>query len=837
MAEYAPPFQLIEDTLSNVPLEEMPDGSFLIGTPEPDTIEELDLREWDANLAETLELEDQNRLASSILDDYSDDVNAREDWLRVYTHGLETLKPDERQIDPQGGARESRRLTNVVHPMIAEAATQFQAKAITELFPPRGPVGTTILGEPTEETQKQAERVSTYMNYQLTEEMPEYFPDLDQMLFHLPLVGQTYKKSWFDINLRRITSRFVQAEDFVIDAGATDLESASRYTHVLRVPRHEYNQYVANGFYLPVPTRDESTGETTVQEIDGIDAVYADNAAPVELLEVHAFSAVLSRKDEPEKPVVITIHKESEKVVAIRRNWDEGDTKFKKNVWFVSYKFLPGLGPYGYGLYHIIGGLGKAATGALRALLDAAAFANMQGGFKLRGRVKGGDMEIAPGEFTDIDAAVDDVKKAIMPLPFKEPSQTMMALLQFVVQTGKQFANTVETNLADANQNTPVGTTMALLEENSRVFSAVHKRLHSSQRKEFKLIAKLNGIYLPDRYPYRTKTQEVILRADFDERIDIIPVSDPNTFSSTQRIAQAQAMMQMATQFPQFHDQYKTLKRMYEAIRMPNYDEILKDPDSGDRRDAVTENSFMMMGRPVRAYEDQDHMAHMTVLDDWFKRIPPEQQQQFFMPYVSHRAEHQAYYYRTMLQAQMAASMPPLGRKDDDVPPTPVELDTEISQAAATIINQNPQPMIGPPPPPVGEQQNQPDPMQQAQMMIQIEAMYTQAKAQADIEAKTRKAQLDMQIKMAQTQMDMEIERIRVQARIEENKLRNENQQELDEKELDAEIQQLILKTEADIQLARERADALIDVEREKAASQIAINEAKAEIQDDAIRS
>ena len=357
----------------------------------------------------------------------------------------------------------------------------------------------------------------------------------------------------------------------------------------------------------------------------------------------------------------------------------------------------------------------------------------------------------------------------------------------------------------------------------------MHKRLHNSQRKEFKLIAKLNGIYLPDQYPYRTKSMDVVLRADFDDRLDIVPVSDPNTFSSTQRIAQAQAMMQMATQFPQYHDQYAALRRMYEAIRMPNYDEILKDPEGGTRRDAVTENAMLMLGRPIKAYEDQDHMAHITVLDDWFKRIPPEQQQQFFMPYVAHRAEHSAYYYRTMIQSQMAAPLPPMGREGDDLPPLPIDLDTEISQAAATIINENPQPMIGPPPPPAGEQQNQPDPIQQAQMAIQIEAMATQAKAQADIEAKMQKAQMDMQIKMAQSQMDMEIERIRAQSRIEETKLRNENQQELDEKELEAQIEQLILKTESDIQIAKEKAEASIEVEREKAASQIAINQTKAE--------
>jgi|TARA_R110000824_G_scaffold82488_3_gene206765 hypothetical protein len=830
MAESTAPFQLIEDTLNNVPIEEQPDGSFLIGTPEVETTEDLELREWDSNLITTIEPEELGRLASTMLSDYDDDVNAREEWLRVYTNGLETLKPDERQHSKQSGARDNRNLTNVVHPMIAEAATQFQAKAINELFPAKGPVGATVIGEATEETQRQADRVSTYMNYQLTDEMPEYFPDLDQMLFHLPLVGQTYKKCWFDINLRRVTSRFVQAEDFVIDSGATDLESASRYSHVLRIPKHEYSQYVANGFYEPVEFDDGGPEESTVNDVDGIEPIYSNNAAPVELIEVHAFSDILNEnEDEPDKPVVVTIHMSSEKIVALRRNWDEEDTRFRKNTWFVSYKFLPGLGPYGYGLYHVIGGLGKAATGALRSLLDAAAYSNMTGGFKLRGRVKGGDMEIAPGEFTDIDAAVDDVKKAIMPLPFKEPSQTMMQLLQFVVTTGKQFANTIESNLSDANQNTPVGTTMAMLEENSRVFSAVHKRLHNSQRKEFKLIAKLNGIYLPDRYPYRTKTQDVILRNDFDDRIDVIPVSDPNTFSSTQRIAQAQAMMQMATQFPQYHDQYAALRRMYEAIRMPNYDEILKNPDSGIRRDAVTENSMIMLGRPVKAFEDQDHMAHITVLDDFYRRLPPEQQQQFFMPYVAHRAEHTAFFYRVMIQSQMAAPMPPLGREGDDIPPLPLEIDNQISQAAATIVNENPQPMIGPPPPPAGEQQNIPDPMQQAQMAMQIEAQATQAKAQADIEAKMQKAQIDMQIKMAQSQMDMEIERIRAQARIEENRIRNQNQQEINEKELEAQIEQLILKTESDIQIAKEKAEASMEVEKERAASQIAISQVKAE--------
>lgn len=800
-------------------VEQMPDGSILVDNIEEVGDEILEpgptLREFDENLVSSFSKDDLEALGEKIIEDYDDDVSARTDWLDIYTKGLETLRPEEKQISEDRPAnRSSRKLATVIHPVIAEAATQFQARAIGELFPPQGPVGATIVGDTTETLTKQANRVRNYMNYQLTEEMVEYFPDMDQMLFHLPLVGQTYKKSWFDINLGRVTSRFVQAENFVIEPNAADLETATRYSHFLRIPPHEFQEYVTNNFYENLPEGTTSDGTlTTPQEIDGISQPASkENDLPAELVETHCYLDLESTSLEPDKPFVVTVHYSTHQVVAVRRNWDEEDTdKYKKLVWFTSYKFLPGLGVYGFGLYHIIGGLGKAATGALRALLDSAAFATLQGGFKLRGRVQGGEVEVAPGEFPDIDAAVDDVRKAIMSLPFKEPSPTMMTLLTYVVDTAKRFATTVETSISDANQNTPVGTTMALLEENSRVFSAVHKRLHNSQRHEFKVIAKLNGIYLPDRYPYKVKEEDqVILKDDFDSKIDVIPVSDPATFSSTQRIAQAQASLQLAQSYPQYHNVPKVLKRMYEAMRTPNYDEMLLDPADVPRQDAVAENVAIMTGKPVRALEDQDHMAHMTVLDDWFKRLPDQIKQGVANPYMSHRAEHMALHYRSMIQAQMQAPMPPLANPSEEQPVLPPQLDAQISQAAAVLVTKNPQQPIGPEPPEMPGQSADQDPMKAAQMLAEAEAMSIKVKAQADAEAKQMKAQQDIQIKWANYEMEVKIDNIRETTKAKVELMRERRRTENDQEKLNAEIDQTWAKAEADIQIAKEKAEAQI---------------------------
>ena len=842
----------VTELFEDVPIEETDDGMFLIGEL-VEEVEEVGLRAFDDNLAPTLEDYEINRIGAQIKEEFDDDNSSRSEWLSTYEEGLSAITGEDITDDVTN--RSDRNLTEVTHPLIAEASTQFQARAIGELFPASGPVGTQVVGETTEELQDQANRVSSYMNYQLTEQMEEYFPDLDQMLFHLPQVGHTFKKSWFDPTLNRITSRFVRAEDFVVEAGAIDLFTAARYSQIIRMSRHEYDRYVNQGYYLPLSGDGDPGVGSLDQEIEGTTpSVLSDNSY-VELLECHCYLAI---EEEEEWPYVVTLDGNSDKVVSIRRNWDEESTDYRKQVWFTSYKFLPGTGFYGFGLYHIIGGLNKAATGALRSLLDAAAFSNMQGGFKLRGRVRGGEIDITPGEFADLDAAVDDINKAIMPLPFKEPSQTMMQLLQFVVETGKRFANSADVNISDANQNTPVGTTVALLEENSRVFSAIHKRLHHSQRQEFKIIARLNSIYMPSRYPFMVKGGEgFVLRDDFDDRIDVIPVSDPSTFSSTQRIAQAQAMLQMAQAAPQFHNLHAALKRMYEAIRVPNYEEVLIDPSSVQRLDAVTENVHIMNNRPIKAFEDQDHMSHLQVLDDWFNRLPKEAQQLYMQPYASHRAEHMAFFYRTMIQAQMGAPMPPLPNYHDQSSKArrmDAKTDTEITQAAAIIVNTQQQPPIGPPVQGAGgAQQAAQDPMAAAKMLAEAEAMSIQAKAQADIQAKQAKAQSDLQIaqvkaqfemqqKQMEAQLDMQIESIKVQARADEARLKEALAAETDREKAQAEIQVMREKAQAEIQIAQEKAQAQLQaknlelqtklaMEMQKAEQQAQLEEAKASAQ------
>ncbi len=814
MAEYKAPFQIEDELDFEGTIEAQDDGSYLVGDVDPFAPIEPSLREFDDNLVSSLSEKDATTLGSEMVSDYKKDVAARADWLRVYKSGLESLMPEELATSSVPAGASSRHMSKVIHPMIAEAATEFQARAIGELFPPDGPVGTKIVGDATEEIQDQSDRVRNFMNYQLTEEMEEYFPDLDQMLFHLPLVGQTWKKCWFDVNLGRVATQFVEAENFVIEANAKSLRSATRYSEDMYLFRHDFDRYVANGFYDNLD--DGVTGDnyptSTTQNIDGVDATQEDNdESPSDLLhfiETHRYLDLESEEGEPGRPYVVTTHEPTQQIVSIRRNWDEDDTKYRKNTWYVGYRFLPGLGAYGFGLYHVIGGLGKAATGALRALLDAAAFANLQGGFKLKGHVPGGEMEMNPGEFMDISAPVDDIKKAIMPFPFKEPSQAMMLLLQYIVEAGKRFASTTEMNVSDANQNTPVGTTMALLEEGSRVFSAIHKRLHRAQGEEFKLIAKLNGIYLPESYPYRTGSEDFVLREDFDTRVDVIPVSDPATFSSTQRIAQAQATLELSEKYPEFHNKFNAIENMYKALRVPNHDHFLINPENAVRQDAVAENVAMMHQRPVRVFEDQDHMAHITVLDGWFAQVPPDMQQLYMPRFMSHRSEHMSYYYRAQVQAQLHAPLPPIMLDQDDQQPIPPQLDAQISQAAAQMIMQNPQQPIGPnPPKPGGPEGEQQDPMAIARMLAETEAMALQVKTKAGIESDQMKAQSRLQMDWAKHEMDMKIDQIKAQAKADEDRIRAMSDAQSDAKETDQKIRMMWETAHAQIAIAHQKAN------------------------------
>jgi hypothetical protein len=749
-------------------IEQLENDEVLIGDPDLDLVPEIDT-EFDSNLAEELPDTQLSSLAARLVSYYESDRSARSQWEQRYKDGLKTL-------DPEGGMQEgddnraTRGLSVVVHPLIAEAATQFNARAIAELYPAGGPVKTTIIGQPDEETEDQARRVREFMNYQITQEMPEYFPDLDQMLFHLPLVGQTFKKVWWDVNLDRQCSQFVKAEDFIVAPESKDLQTSPRYTQLIRMPKNEYDRYVDAGWYLPVKfTGDggDPSGDT-IGEIEGVDT-RGDDAEDdiVTLLEMHVYEDI---EDDDVLPYVVTIDYDTDKVVSVRRNWRQEDEKKLRRDWFVSYKFLPGLGFYGFGLYHIIGGLGKAATGALRALLDSAAFSNMQGGFKLKGRVSGGEIDVSPGEFVDLEATVDDVKKAIMPLPFKEPSAVLFQLLGYVVDIGQRFASTADLNVGDVNPNAPVGSTIALIEQGSKSFSAIHKRLHNSQGQEFKLLAQLNAENLPESFDFAIAgSSNKVYAADFDERIDVVPVSDPNIFSTAQRIAQAQAILEMARSAPELHDMYEAYKRMYEAIRIQNIDEILKEPAEAPRIDPIDENMSVLYGKPIRAFPEQDHESHIAVhiqflSDPSLGGNPGAATLQPIL--IAHVAEHIALLYRTRMQASIGVPLPDLpdvrdgNFKFEDIDPN---LDMLISQRAAQVVQQSPQmeAIRALQPQQQGQQQG---PLEYAQQLAQLEAEALRARTTADIEGKQQKAQSDIQISQDKAQSAMGINEAKTNA-------------------------------------------------------------------------
>mgnify|MGYP003671655470 FL=1 len=808
--------------LDDLQVENIENDEVLIGDPSLDFEFDED-NEFGANLAELLPPRELSRKAADLVSNYTSDREARSEWEERYKNGLETLEPDG-GLDESEDERATRGLSTVVHPMIAEAATQFNARAIAELYPSGGPVKTVIVGDPDEELEEQARRVRDFMNYQITQEMPEYFPDLDQMLFHLPLVGQTFKKVWWDSNMDRQCSQFVRAEDFVVAPESKDLQTSPRYTHVIRMPKNDYNRYVQSGFYLPTEFDGESIDPSgdVVGEIEGVDQ-YGDSAEDevMTLLEMHVYEIFDDIDDVEESdtavavPYVVTIDYDNQSIVSIRRNWREQDERKLRRDWFVSYKFLPGLGFYGFGLYHLIGGLGKAATGSLRALLDSAAFANMQGGFKLRGRVSGGEVQVNPGEFVDLDATVDDVNKAIMPLPFKEPSQSLFNLLGFIVQSGQRFASTADLNVGDVNPNSPVGTTVALIEQGSKSFSAIHKRLHYAQGQEFKLLADLNAENLPESFTFALSgSSEEVFAADFNERIDVIPVSDPNIFSTAQRIAQAQAILEMAKAAPQLHDMYEAFKRMYEAIRIPNIDEILKKPEEAVQMDPIDENMSVMYGKPIRAFVEQDHDSHIAVhmqfMQDPTLAGNPAAQQTMGPVLLAHIAEHIALLYRIRMEESVGVQLPVLPdfRKPDfkfeDINP---EMDRLISQRAAQVVQEAPQMQPIPAIQQAMQQQQgqQGNPLQYAQQLAQLETEALKARTQSQIEADQAKAQSSIQIKQAEAQQDMQIEQMKAQ------------------QDLQAKIQKL----EADLQLEREKNASKIQLEREKIQAEIQMEAVK----------
>jgi len=824
MAEYVAPFQVVE----NMPMEsveDMGDGTFAIGDPALDVPSRS--QEFYSNLVPELDAEYLKWLGREVRRGFDEDEASRTDWKETYEDGLLTVAPEEAG-DKESDRRSDRALSKVQHPVILEAAVSFGAKAMPELFPHTGPVGCKVLGPHNQQVEGQATRIRNHMNYQLTEEMEEYEEELDRLLFHLPLTGMVFKKLWYDNTLGRNVCRMVEAEDFVVSAYTVDLETSPRYTHILPMSQNAFLKNVVTGYYEDIdihPTPNEEDNEELVNRIQGISrSQHADDFQYL-LLEQHVNLdlAGFEQEDGIAMPYIITIDAETEQVVRICRNWRQDDPYQTKRVWFVPYRFLPGLGFYGYGLYHAIGGLGAAATGSLRALLDSAAYSNMQGGFKLKGRMAAGEMEIDPGEYVDIDAPVDDVHKAIMPLPYKEPSGTLFQLLGFCVEAAQRFANTTEMTIADANANTPVGTTVALLEEGSRVFTSIHKRLHRSLKKELKLLAELNYENLPDHYPFQVEGEnQFVLRADYDGRIDVIPTSNPESFSSTQRLSQAQAMLTLAEQAPDLHDRRKAYERMYEAMKVSDYEELLPAPVQAVRLDAVAENAALMMGHPITAFIDQDHMSHITILDSWYMGIPPQAQQMLQKQYMDHRAQHMAMYYTVMMSNAIGAQTQFANFQQVDP-----QQDQMISQKAAQIVNQAGPLPVGPPlPDPQGQQQGgEMQAIAQAEIAkAQAQAQATQIKTQADLQGKMQKAQIDAQIRSAEGEqrielreaeaaVDAQIEVQKMKADLEETRIKMLADLASAQQKLEADIQSKLIEAQSRANIAEREADARADRE------------------------
>ena len=573
-----------------------------------------------ANLAELLPDDILADMGSELFDNYTQYKTSRKDWEDGYTKGLDLLGfKYEIRTQPFQGA------SGATHPVLAEAVTQFQAQAYKELLPANGPVRTQVIGKTDRARQEQSQRVKDFMNYQIMDKMKEYEPEFDQMLFYLPLSGSAFKKVYYDELLGRAVSKFIPADDLIVPYTATSLDDAEAVMHTIKISENDLRKKQVAGFYRDVEINPSYMQETEVEkkerELQGVKKTRDEDV--YQLIECHINLDLEGFEDRDEfgeptgikLPYVVTIEAGSREVLSIRRNYKIGDPTKQKTQYFVHFKFLPGLGFYGFGLIHMIGGLSRTATSALRQLLDAGTLSNLPAGFKQRGiRVRDEAQSIQPGEFRDVDAPGGNIRDAFLPLPFKEPSQTLLQLMGIVVNAGQRFAAIADMQVGEANKQAAVGTTIALLERGSRVMSAIHKRLYVGLKQEFKLLADVFKTYLPPEYPYDVVGgQRNIKVADFDDRVDIIPVADPNIFSQTQRISMAQTELQLASSNPQIHNLYEAYRNMYEAIGVKNIDQILPPPQQPTPIDPAAENILALSGKPFQAFKGQDHRAHITV--------------------------------------------------------------------------------------------------------------------------------------------------------------------------------------------------------------------------------
>lgn len=657
----------------------------------------IDTIPFNANLAEILSEEELKEIGCDICEKVEADKESRKRWYDTLKKGLDTLGiycPDD---DADTG------IQRVTHPLLVEAATQFQARAMAELLPPGGPVKASIVGETSEEIIQQGQRCEEYMNYQLTVEDRGYYEERDQMLYLLPFTGSEFDKQYHDPTTGKTISRWVRSDHFIAPYDAKSLENAPRYTHELHITRNDYRRMVKAGMYSDILLDEEDPDDTVVEEgedaplteklmsLDGQEKPGAKLEGDKEMVlyETHIDYDLEGYEEDIALPFIITVDSKSEKVVGIRRNWKEDDEYKLKRIWFTHKKFLPGFGFYGFGLLHTIGNLGEAATEILRILLDAGAFATLQGGFKSKDAKLPGDVELTPGTWEDCEMTADELQRAFYTPPFKEPSQVLFSLLGTITELGQRFAATTETMVGDAATTGPVGTMVAQIEQGSKVFSGIHKRLHYAFGTEFMHLAELNGENLPEAYPYTPKSgNRMVMRSDFDGRVDVIPVSDPNIFSSAQRIAMAQTALQLAQSMPDIADRRKAAVGLLAAMRFPNPEAIFPPKAAAQRLDPVSENAAILMGRPIMAYIEQAHQAHNTAHMAQLQALP----EQYRPLMMAHMMEHEAMH-QTMTLTQMGVPIPPVDWHAESHEPMfqelPPEVETQIAMMSAQALQQS----------------------------------------------------------------------------------------------------------------------------------------------------
>ena len=788
--------QELEIEIVNPDMVTMSDGSVEITLiPGGDS---LDFLPFDANLAEELDESYLAELASDLIEMVDSDVDSRREWADIYVKGLDIIgfKQEERTTPWEGAC-------GVNSTVLAEAAIRFQAETMSETFPAAGPVRVKVLGSETKEKDEAAERVKADMNYELTENMVEYRPEHERMLYSLGLAGSAFKKVYFDPNLGRQTAIYIPAEDVIVPYGCSNIESAERVTHIMRKTKNEVRKLQVNGFYRDIDLGEPQTFHTDIEEKKAEDGGFSltddDRYAMYEIHIDIVLEGVDNDENDIAKPYVITMERGSTEILAIRRNWSEDDSLTLKRQHFVHYVYVPGFGFYGLGLIHIIGGYARAGTSLIRQLVDAGTLSNLPGGLKSRGlRIKGDDTPIEPGEFKDVDVPSGSIRDNIMPLPYKEPSQTLLALLDKITNEGRRLGAISDMNISDMSANAPVGTTLALLERTLKPMAAVQARVHYAMKQEFKMLKAIMAEYAPAEYDYQPARGSMSARQSDYMMVDVIPVSDPNSSTMAQRVVQYQAVLQMAQQAPQIYDLPQLHRQMIDVLGIKNADKLVPTKDDIKPSDPVSENMNALTGTPIKAFIYQDHDAHMATHQAFIKDPmiaqtigQNPQAQQIMAALQAHIAEHLGFKYRKQMEEKLGAPLPaPNEEMSEDME---VQLARVMADAGKQLTQQNEQEAAQ-----KKAQEQQQDPafqLQQAELQVK----------QQEVQRKTQKDQGDMQIKQAELQLKAQKGQADMQ--------NDAAQLDLDRQELELDAQKTGAKLAADRRTASTKLD--LDLLRE----------------------